>query len=609
MNLQLSCNSLANIPDDPHHNDFQFILDTKSYPCPWYLAHLICPKLKNVEKCDPTMDELYVNTPDPNNRFGSLISLGHSGHFSFEEDDRRFLLDLLKEFDNRELYSTILSTTTTSGNLADIVTGLCFSFPESLSTETDVEFVAEHFDEMTVALFSQIPFEVAQGILSHPKLTLSSEDSLYNLLVSRFDDDERFYELLDLIEFEYLGSDTISDFVKRAPDTFEHLSFSVWSKICLRLSLPVKVSRPNPRVRGAAESLAGTGGLDGIIASLTSRYGGNVHESGIVRVTASSSGGGSLSNIVDFSRAEGFSTKHEPFPWICYDFGDQIVRPTGGVIVFQEQMPNDLAQVVRLIVRVSTDGSNWNRIGSAKVVAPGELNCRFDAGGGEGRYVKLTLGRQGLFRSSERVVLSVSAWEIYGDVRSGSTGGGENQLQRREEGQGEPAAGLFGPRPAPTGFGVCSDGRPLPAELQGLGHFLSERDPVNEVSVYSASRLEALPFPRLKALGLDVPVPGDMMLSFQRHRIRVTHYAILFSHPDAVPGWIVSTSLDREDWTQVDARSGPFEEGSGVLTFALETPAECLWLRLEFRGRMGFGDGPGRRIGIAGFDVFGSILR
>jgi hypothetical protein len=602
MNLQLSCNSLANIPDDPHHNDFQFILGTKSYPCPWYLAHLICPKLKNMEKCDPTMDELYVNTPDPNNRFGSLISLGHSGHLSFDEDDRRFLLNLLNEFDNRELYSAILSTTTTSENLADIVTGLRFSFPESLSTETDVEFVAEHFDEMTVTLFSQIPFEIAHRILSHPKLTLLSEDSLYNLLISRFEDDERFYEFLDFIQFEYLGRDTISDFVKRGSDTFDHLSFSIWSKICIRLSLTVKASSANARVRGRADSLAGADGLEGIIAHLTSRYGGNVHESGIVKVSASSAGGGSLSNVVDFSGSAGFSTKHEPWSWICYDFGDQIVRPTGGVIIFAEKMRKALDGGTRLTVDVSMEGSLWTQIAMKTVGGPGELICRFDAGGGAGRFVRLTVDCRKPFTG--HAALSVSAWEIYGDVRSG--GGIDYQLRRPEEGKSGPT--MFGERPGSMPFGVCSNGRPLPAELQGLGHFLSEHDPANQVLMYSGSTLAGVPFARLAALGLDVPGHSEMRLWFARHRIRVTHYAISFSHPDSVPGWVVATSHNRIIWTQVDTRNGPFDKGSGVLTFALETPAECSYLQLEFRGRLSLGDTTRRTIGIAGFDVFGSIL-
>ena len=70
--------------------------------------------------------------------------------------------------------------------------------------------------------------------------------------------------------------------------------------------------------------------LDGIIAHLTRKCGGNVHEKGIVTVTASSclGDGAKPENAVDLKSDLYFCSKDLPNSWICYDFGGRRVTPT-----------------------------------------------------------------------------------------------------------------------------------------------------------------------------------------------------------------------------------------------------------------------------------------
>ena len=67
--------------------------------------------------------------------------------------------------------------------------------------------------------------------------------------------------------------------------------------------------------------------LDGIIAQLTRECGGNVHEKGLVIVTAS--GGSKLENVVDLGSDSYFGNFLSILnSWICYDFRVRRVTPT-----------------------------------------------------------------------------------------------------------------------------------------------------------------------------------------------------------------------------------------------------------------------------------------
>jgi hypothetical protein len=84
--------------------------------------------------------------------------------------------------------------------------------------------------------------------------------------------------------------------------------------------------------------------LDGIIAYLTKKHGGNVHEKGIVTITSKSvpDPRHALANVADFTSDSSFLSScsekrwdgdewvpvHEPGQWVCWDFREMRVRPS-----------------------------------------------------------------------------------------------------------------------------------------------------------------------------------------------------------------------------------------------------------------------------------------
>jgi hypothetical protein len=74
----------------------------------------------------------------------------------------------------------------------------------------------------------------------------------------------------------------------------------------------------------------GNGSLDGIIASLTRRFGGNVHDRGIVTISASSLlvSGYSGRNAADLNSDSLFSSSNNADSWLCYDFMARRVKLT-----------------------------------------------------------------------------------------------------------------------------------------------------------------------------------------------------------------------------------------------------------------------------------------
>ena len=101
--------------------------------------------------------------------------------------------------------------------------------------------------------------------------------------------------------------------------------------------------------------------LDGIIAYLTHECNGNVHEKGIVNVTASGTDDGLVpQNVVDLKSDHSFGSRYGENQWICYDFKDRRVTPTGYTVKTSKGYGCD--HLKSWVIEVSNDGDVWTEI-------------------------------------------------------------------------------------------------------------------------------------------------------------------------------------------------------------------------------------------------------
>jgi hypothetical protein len=558
---------------------------------------------------DPTIDELYLTTADPEGRFSGILLLGRRGEFSFQTTDLSFVMRVLKELGNSQLYSTILSQVGDSPTLWSVISRLSFSDDDLASSASALEFVALHFDEMTIPLFESLSLPLAEAILSEPGLRLKSEDFLYDLISSRFDENPEFFGLLERVHFEYLSQPVIARVLERRFELFQQLNPAIWDSFCNRLAQ-------------SARPIAGTavgdedGNFYGIIAGLTARYGGNVHEKGIVTVSASPIGSGALSNVVDFSSEYGLSTESRPFVWLCYDFKDRIVSATGiSLLLGAEMVP--VVNASKLSFQTSADGSNWTglSVGGSSCTERNPRLCllRCPATFPAFRFARLRIADKGL-----TVPLSVISWEIFGHVWATSGDEGVSATPATDanrHAQWQPR-GTVRRGTARNDFGVCAGGRPLPAEFDGMAQFLN-RAAEGNVQVSALLALPGMaanlaqPFHEtLEMLMIRGAVihqnSSYVQIHFPHHRVRVTHYAVGARLPACSLAWELRCSNDGAQWTTVDERTprniSPDWVRPSVQTCELATPIECSFVRIQLPG-----------IGVeslsqAGFEVFGSVL-
>jgi hypothetical protein len=143
---------------------------------------------------------------------------------------------------------------------------------------------------------------------------------------------------------------------------------------------------------------------------------GNIHDKGIVTVPSSSTGTGSLSDVVDFSSEDGFSTLSEPTAWICYDSKDRIVAPTGISVLFGPEMVPLLRVENLFSFEISLNRWEWTAVqfgGSGFT----RRNPRLYLLHLPGRFQECRFARLRVPGKDTSMPLSGISWEVFGHVR------------------------------------------------------------------------------------------------------------------------------------------------------------------------------------------------
>jgi hypothetical protein len=276
------------------------------------------------------------------------------------------------------------------------------------------------------SIFS-IPFEILSNIISKEPLQLKDEESLYELISSKQNEDSRFFSLFEYIRFEYLSSTSIESFIEIINESFDLLTFPIWRSLCYRLSLSVSIDFSTDRFVDESSSIVcrfdpnSNSNQDGIISYLTKRVGGHVIYRNIVSITASSFCNPQdcpLRHVADFENQGCFSTNNDANSWICYDFKDMKIKVTHYSI--RTRRDYDANHLRSWILEGSKDGLKWVKIddrqNDTSLNNKGVISTFSISEGFEGEFQQIRLRQTGK-NSDGHDYLTVNSIEFFGVLK------------------------------------------------------------------------------------------------------------------------------------------------------------------------------------------------
>ena len=378
--IALTWSGFNSVNWDRCDDEFEFVFGDDKKVCRVHsiLAEFLSPKVARDRKCDGCCGfyKIKSSSSDLFDLFEDLVSSLRSGRaFRVEASNFSSLLRLSQELENKELLCLLMGmidieSMTLEEGLLVLESGIDLGIVSTDEFQKLRESIASHFYEVKKEILENIKIETAELLLSSPSLKIEDEDSLYDFVRSRSENDLSFSSLFEFIYFEYLSKDRVEDFASFAKENLlENISAGIWNRICCRLILEIQIDKNNPRgVKPPGKEFVydESNPLNGVIAHLTRECGGNVHDKGIVNVTSSTFGSSACEpklavNVLNPETSTWFASKNLPDSWICYDFKDSRVSPTSYSVRSFPYGPRN-NHLKSWVFEVSKDGDEWTII-------------------------------------------------------------------------------------------------------------------------------------------------------------------------------------------------------------------------------------------------------
>jgi hypothetical protein len=366
---RLSSSGFKNVRFEPD-DDFDFVIGQNHCKCSRFTAQFLSPKISQLQIVDPTITSYSMSSIEQIDEFEGFLGLCSGLEVRMNESTKTIFENISRELENLELFSVICDHFPNElTNVDNVVSRYVEKKKFGVDNSVEVDFIASHFHELEESKLCSLDFSDLDCILSRSCLCILNEDSLFDFIVAR--GFENHFELFGFVRFEYLSADRIKTFCSLSQDINISMNSMIWHQLCNRLILPVDnsgVSRDSSRysVRSFKHvEFKSSSPLGGIISYLTEKHSGNVHDKGVVNVTASSTYSSSAAKYaVDLGSDNYWESDSQNNSWLCYDFKDCRVKPTHYTIQSPDRRLRSDHYLKNWIVEVSEDGSGWTTIDS-----------------------------------------------------------------------------------------------------------------------------------------------------------------------------------------------------------------------------------------------------
>jgi hypothetical protein len=363
--LSLSTNGLSHVPIKESRNDFKFIVGDATYRCPSLIADFISPKIAALHSIDDTIMSFLIETDDSGGYFGSIVELGRGKSIVLTELNWKIVGSMSKELGNMEIYEQILRVVEGELSIDNVVKRMNSLSEICANYENEVQFASSHLYEISSSDVDELTFDVFREVVNCNDLKIESEDWLYETISKRISCDFRYFEMFELIRFEFLSVAKMRDYFEIVSNSFEHFTVSQWQSLHSRLIHTIDERRVNDRVVVREMLFEPSSPLCGILHHLTSRFSGNVHDRNVVNITANRAYDNradyAAKNVADFESNSYFLSANEPNQSICFDFKTLRIKPTHYTIRTLNSGQSSY-HLKSWVIEGSTDGTSWVEI-------------------------------------------------------------------------------------------------------------------------------------------------------------------------------------------------------------------------------------------------------
>lgn len=367
--LHLSSNCIIKFPLQAYCNDFTFIVNGEEYKTSRIISDLLSPKICQIHSIDPTFNQIFINT-EKKGDFSLILKLINFKDISIPNNQIDFFYEIIEWLGNEfyDFKTPDESAKITDDNIFSLIKKhgkFSKFFSKNLSAE--IEYIASHFFEICINHkedLASLDEQILSKIFCHSNLKLKDEDQFLTFVNDLYRTNTKFCFLYKFVIFSNVSSESITEFINIFD--YNDIDSNIWHSISSRLIEKVQIQEEESTryieqsKQNIFEYKEGKE-FNGIIRFLTNKFGKNISDCDVVKVTSNyPSKSSPPKNLLDFDQDNLFlsDTGKKPYTWICYDFKNYEIQissysiksgPAGGY-------------VRSWVIEISNDGENWFKI-------------------------------------------------------------------------------------------------------------------------------------------------------------------------------------------------------------------------------------------------------
>jgi hypothetical protein len=299
--------------------EFVFVVGGREFKCSVFQAAFISGAVARSLVSDSTINRFEVNVSGSVEGFEEIKRLMKGERININENNYRNLQRLGKVLDNEELVQKCVEHSEQRISVSNCIGKVETKEEFGCEIEEEMKFIAKNFYEVEKEKLKRLKKETLEAILSDEDLCLENEESLVEFIYSL---GSEYSNLYGYVECRFLSLEGIEEFLERIEE--ESIDHRIWGSICRRLRCELSnrelsehrfIGRRYPYVAGHE--------FQGIVNALTKKCGGNVHEKGIVNITASSDASNKAFRVANHGWNNYWYSTSQPNSWICFDFKEK----------------------------------------------------------------------------------------------------------------------------------------------------------------------------------------------------------------------------------------------------------------------------------------------